>query len=140
MKSTVSSLVEKLRAKPNGRPFTVLFDVGDSSDYPTSMAADLALCTMIAQETIDPALIDDVYKESALYRPKAWNRDNYNDSIIQQAIAAVKASKGIPSFIVQTIRKDKLVEKVSPAMLDQWIRDYVTLCIVRDDDSQTVSI
>lgn len=140
MKSTVSSLVEKLRAKPNGRPFTVLFDVGDSSDYPTSMAADLALCTMIAQETIDPALIDDVYKESALYRPKAWNRDNYNDSIIQQAIAAVKASKGIPSFIVQTIRKDKLVEKVSPPMLAQWIRDNVTYCIVRDDATQTVSI
>ena len=99
MKSTVSSLVEKLRAKPNGRQFAVLFDIGDSSDYPTSMAADLALCTMIAQETIDPTLIDDIYKESSLYRPKAWTRDNYNDSIIQQAIAAVKASEKVAAAI-----------------------------------------
>ena len=140
MKDTVSSLVEKLRTKPNGRQFAVLFDDGDISDYATVAAAELALCIIIAMETIDPTLIDGVFQESALYRPRTWNRDRYSDNVIQQAIAAAKASKGIPPFIVQTTRKGKTINKVSEPLLAQWVRQNVEYRFVKDSATHNMTV
>ena len=100
MTYTVSSLIEKLRTKPNGRQFASLFDDGDISDYISVADAELALCKIIAMETLDPNLIDGVFQESSLCRPRVWNRDRYSDNIIQQAIAATKASNGIALLLV----------------------------------------
>ena len=140
MKDTVSSLVEKLRTKPNGRQFAVLFDDGDISDYATVAAAELALCKIIALETIDPNLIDGVFQESALYRPRTWNRDRYSDNVIQQAISAAKASKGIPPFIVQTTRKGKTIDKVSEPLLAQWVRQNVEYRFVKDSATHNMTV
>jgi P4 family phage/plasmid primase-like protien len=139
LKETVSSLIEKLRNKPNARQFAALFDDGDDSDYTTSAAAELALCKIIAMETIDPSLIDGVFQESALYRPKTWNRDKYGDNIIQQAIAAVKVSRGIPPFIVQSTRKGKTVDKVSEPLLAEWVRQHVEYRFVKDSGTHNMT-
>lgn len=139
MKETVSSLIEKLRTKPNGRQFAALFDDGDSSDYATPIAAELALCKIIAQETIDVNLINDVFMESALCRPKKWDQDGYGDNIIQQAITAVKVSRGIPPFIVQSTRKGKTVDKVSEPLLAQWVRDNIEYRFVKDSSTHNLT-
>ena len=139
MKATVTSLIEKLRTKSTARQFAALFDDGDSADYASSMAAELALCTLIAQETIDSALIDDVFQESALYRPKKWDQDRYGESIIQQAIAAAKASQGIPPFILQATRKGKTINKVSEPLLAQWVRDHVEYRFVKDANTHNLT-
>ena len=140
MKETVSSLIEKLRTKPNGRQFASMFDDGDITDYASVAAAELALCKIIALETIDPNLIDGVFQESALYRPRTWNRDRYSDNVIQQAIAAAKASKGIPPFIVQTTRKGKTKDKVSEPLLAQWVRQNVEYRFVKDSATHNMTV
>ena len=136
----VDAIVSKLRSRPDGRTFAMLFEDGDCPDCGSKQEQDLALCKMIASETIDAELIAAVFKESGCYREKVWSKNGYGDSIIQQAITAVKASKGIPNFIIQTVKKDKLVEKVSAPMLAQWVRDHVIYRIVRDGATQTISI
>lgn len=136
----VDAIVSKLRSRPDGRTFAMLFDDGECPDYSFQQERDLALCKMIASETIDTELIASVFKVSGCYRPKVWNQNGYGDSLIQQAITAAKASKGIPSFILQTVKKDKLVEKVSPPLLAQWVRDNVIYRIFRDDATQTISV
>ena len=140
MADKVSAIVNKLRSRPDSRTFAMLFDDGDCPDCGSKQEQDLALCKMIASETVDAELIEAVFKESGCYRKNVWTKNGYGESIIQQAITAAKASKGIPSFIVQTVRKDKLVEKVSSPMLAQWVRDNVTYRIFRDDATQTMSV
>lgn len=140
MTYTVSSLIEKLRTKPTGRQFATLFDDGDISDYISVADAELALCKIIAMETLDPNLIDGVFQESALYRPRTWNRGRYSDNIIQQAIAAAKASNGIPPFIVQTTRKGKTTNKVSEPLLAQWVRQNVEYRFVKDSATHNMTI
>ena len=140
MADKVSAIVNKLRSRPDGRTFAMLFDDGDCPDCGTKQEQDLALCKMIASETLDAELIEAVFKESGCYRKNVWRKNGYGDSIIQQAIIASKANKGSPSFIIQTVRKDKLVEKVSSPMLAQWVRDNVTYRIFRDDATQTMSV
>ena len=140
MADKVSAIVNKLRSRPDSRTFAMLFDDGDCPDCGSKQEQDLALCKMIASETLDAELIEAVFKESGCYRKNVWRKNGYGDSIIQQAIIASKANKGIPSFIIQTVRKDKLVEKVSSPMLAQWVRDNVTYRIFRDDATQTMSV
>ena len=140
MKETVSSLIEKLRAKANARQFVALFDDGDTTEFSSLPAAELALCKMIAMETVEPNLIDGVFQESALYRPKTWSRDQHGDNIIQQAIAAAKASKGIPSFILQTTRKGKTVDKVSEPLLAEWVRNNIEYRFVKDSATHNLTV
>lgn len=140
MKDTVSSLIEKLRTKPNGRQFATLFDDGDISDYATIAAAELALCKSIAQETIDPILIDGVFQKSALCRTNKWTQDRYGEHIIQQAITEAKITHGIPPFILQATRKGKIVNKVSEPLLAQWVRDNVEYRFVEDAGTHNLSV
>lgn len=140
MVDKMNTILAKLRNRPDGRTFAMLFDDGDCLDYTASQERDLALCKMIASETLDAELIDAVFKESGCYRPKVWSQNGYGENLIQQAIASFKTSKGIPSFIVQTGRKDRLVEKVSAPLLAQWVRDNVTYRLIRDDATRAISV
>ena len=60
----VDAIVSKLRSRPDGRTFAMLFDDGDCPDCGSKQEQDLALCKMIASETIDTELIAAVFKES----------------------------------------------------------------------------
>lgn len=135
----ISTIISKLRSRPDVRTFLMLFDDGECPDYASNQEKDLALCKMIASETLDAELIEAVFKKSGCYRKNIWAKNGYGETIIQQAITAAKASKGIPNFIVQTVKKGKLLEKLSVPLLTQWVRDNVCYRIVRDDATQTLS-
>ena len=57
----VDAIVSKLRSRPDGRTFAMLFDDGECPDYSSQQERDLALCKMIASETIDTELIASVF-------------------------------------------------------------------------------
>lgn len=132
MTDKLSALITKLRAKSNGRQFASLFDDGESLTGGTTAEVELELCKLIALETIDYATIDAIFRESAVCRQNKWDKDGYGENIINQAISAAKASKGIPSFIVQSMRKGQTVDKVNPALLAEWVRNNVKVKIVKD--------
>ena len=70
-------IVCNLRKQKNGEKFCRLYDDGGYSDFGSQSEADCALCAMIAFRTgPDPAMIDTVFRSSALYREK-WERDDY---------------------------------------------------------------
>lgn len=68
-----------LLAKASNAPkFTRLW-AGDLADYGGDQSrADLALCCTLAFYTQDPAQIDRLFRQSALYRPK-WDQRHYGD-------------------------------------------------------------
>jgi putative DNA primase/helicase len=68
--------------------FRALF-YGDMSEYNNDhSSADLALCNSLAFWTgCDPATIDRIFRQSALYRDK-WDRNDYRSETIRKAIDA----------------------------------------------------
>lgn len=79
-------LVANLYKQKNGDKFIKLYRHGDYSDYGSHSEADLALCSMIAFRVgPDPALINEVFRDSALMREK-WEREDYRTATIDAAI------------------------------------------------------
>ena len=64
MMSNVSAIISKLRSRPDSRTFAMLFDDGDCPDCGSKQEQDLALCKMIASETIDTELIAEVFNRN----------------------------------------------------------------------------
>jgi primase-polymerase (primpol)-like protein len=81
-------IVSISRKAKNGKAFLELFKNGDTSKYNgDDSSADMALCCMLAFWCGDNhALIDEVFRQSALYRDK-WEREDYRTSTIEKAIA-----------------------------------------------------
>jgi putative DNA primase/helicase len=69
---TDSEIITRARAAQNGDKFDRLLK-GDWAGYPTQSEADLALCSMLAFWTQDPAQIDRIFQQSGLMRDK-WER------------------------------------------------------------------
>ncbi len=86
--NNVVSIIEKARKARNGNLFQALFDRGDISKYNgDDSSADIALCNILAFWTKgDPALIDEIFRQSKLYREK-WEREDYRANTINDAIA-----------------------------------------------------
>ncbi len=128
-------IICKLRKQKNGEKFCKLFDEGDFSDYGSQSEADLALCSMIAFRVgDDPDAIDQIFRQSALYREK-WEREDYREETLAKGI---EACNGVyhrtlmphPDFI----RFNKMNGQpyvVVPA-LAQHVRDHVKYLLVRD--------
>lgn len=82
----VQSIIEKARHCKNGDKFSRLFS-GDWSGYPSQSEGDAALCSYIAFWTgPDEQPIDQVFRESGLYRDK-WERKDYRTETINVAIS-----------------------------------------------------
>ncbi|WP_028988094.1 DUF927 domain-containing protein [Thermicanus aegyptius] len=78
------------RAK-NGEKFASLYYQGDWHPYYKSQSeADQALCNLLAFYTKNPEQIDRLFRSSALSRQK-WERDDYRDMTIRNALECVKA-------------------------------------------------
>lgn len=56
-------------------------------DYDSQSSADLALCSLIAKRTADPATIDKLFRNSGLYRGKWEERADYRERTIGLALA-----------------------------------------------------
>lgn len=128
-------IICKLRKQKNGEKFCKLFDEGDFSDYGSQSEADLALCSMIAFRVgDDPDAIDQIFRQSALYREK-WEREDYREETLAKGI---EACNGVyhrtlmphPDFI----RFNEMTGQpyvVVPA-LAQHVRDNMKYLLVRD--------
>jgi primase-polymerase (primpol)-like protein len=82
----LEEIIETLRAEYGSR-FERLWN-GDKSDFgDDDSRADLALVSLIAQITDDPATIDAVFRRSKLYRTK-WDRKDYRERTIAKALRA----------------------------------------------------
>lgn len=130
MADNVQDIIDKLHGEKN-RSFKQLFDAGDITGYESPEAAELALCKMIAVHTQDPDIIDAVFQESDLYRPKAWAKNGHD--IIQKALFTPKQVKCTPSFVVQVERNNKLIEKVSAPLLAEWMRKNFPYYLAMDE-------
>ena len=75
-----AQLLDLARKASNGARFSRLFDAGSPEDYDGDHSrADLALCGMLAFWTNgDPARIDQLFRRSALMRPK-WDERHAAD-------------------------------------------------------------
>lgn len=79
---------------------------GDLSKYDNDHSrADQALCDYIVQYTVNPLVIDEVFRESGLYREK-WERQDYRDRTISNAL------KGKPKK--ETVKNTWNTEDLSP--------------------------
>ena len=75
----------KAAAAENGKKFRRLW-AGDTSDYTSESEADQALCSLLAFWTgPDPARIDELFRESGLYREK-WKRADYRERTVSKAL------------------------------------------------------
>ena len=84
-------VIARARAARNGAKFARLFDAGDTGDYGgDDSAADQALCSLLSFWTPDPAQIDRLFRQSALYRPK-WERADYRRRTIAKALGRTEA-------------------------------------------------
>lgn len=87
----VTKRLNVARNAKNGDRFRQLYDLGDTSNYNgDDSAADAALCAMLAFYLDgDPALIDDAFRNSGLYRPK-WDErhgvQTYGEMTIAKAV------------------------------------------------------
>ncbi len=130
----VFDIVCSLRKAKNGGKFARLFDRGDISEYGSASEADAALCALIAFRTgNDAALIDAVFRKSALYRRK-WEREDYKAATIR---VGVEACHGVfhasvmdhPDFIHFNTKGQPAIS--CPTLAD-YIRQHLSYIFVRD--------
>ena len=136
---TYFDIVCNLRKQKNGDKFKKLYDDGDISGYSSHSEADAALCAMIAFRTgPDPAAIDDIFRNSALYREK-WERDDYRESTINAGIDAChgifhKSRMEHPYFI--KFHEQTGEPYVSVPLLAKYVREHLRYVLVRDNGKQ----
>ena len=134
-------IVCNLRKQKNGAKFIRLFDNGDISGYGSHSEADLALCTLIAYRAgNDAALIDDIYRSSALYRDK-WEREDYRTATIQMALANCsgqfhESKMPHPEFIIFNEKTGKA--SVDAPLLAKHVRENLDYLLVRDNGKQAI--
>lgn len=130
----VDKTIAKLRRRSNGDKFSRLFDDGEMDRCTDHSTKDIALCFQIAFCTSDEALIDAVFRRSALYREDKWEREDYRDETIAKAIeACCKWKSKIPPFVKVD---DKGYQSVSAPLLAKHIRENMFYIQVRDRGNQ----
>jgi len=77
-KLQVNEIIQQIRSSRQKEKFERLFD-GDIQGYASASEADLALCSILSFWTNKtPRLIDSIFRQSGLYRPK-WDEKHYSD-------------------------------------------------------------
>lgn len=96
-------LLEKAIRAKNGAKFERLWN-GDTTGHGSHSEADLALCSLLSFWTgRDPDRIDRMFRSSGLYREK-WERQDYREGTIEQAIAGCREPYSNPSQSSQPAR------------------------------------
>ncbi len=92
----IEDIIKKAKAAANGEKFLKLFDgAWEELDHPSQSEADQALCDLLAYWTnCNPMGIDQLFRKSKLYRDK-WDRDDYRDSTIENAISIITHKRRI---------------------------------------------
>jgi len=108
--SSDEKVIRKASHAANGESFHALWG-GDTSGYPSQSEADIALCQMLAFWTDkDPARIDNLFRQSGLYREK-WERSDYRNNTINKAVSVtvttILESKFAPNFHLTDLGNSK---------------------------------
>ena len=135
----VYDIVAGLQRQKNGEKFMRLYNDGDISGYGSPSEADCALCAMIAFRTgDDSAMIDAVFRSSALYREK-WEREDYSSATIAKGIEAChgtfhRSKMAHPEFI----RFSEMTGEpyVVVPLLAKHVREHLRYVLVRDNGKQ----
>ncbi|WP_292366440.1 DUF5906 domain-containing protein, partial [Methanoculleus sp. UBA208] len=85
---TDEEVVEKCRNAANAAKFNALWR-GDIAGYGSHSEADLALCSILAFYSQDPAQLERLVRQSGLYREK-WDRTDYVTRTISTALQACR--------------------------------------------------
>ena len=102
-------LICDLGRQANGDKFKRLFNAGDISEYGSQSEADAALCAIIAYRIgANYALMDHIFRESALYRDK-WDREDYREATMRKG---VEACRGIFHYSLMQPSRAEIVEKL----------------------------
>lgn len=138
--SKADKIITALRNQKNGAKFSELFDHG-LIEGKSHSEADAILCALIAFRAGDnPALIDEVFRKSALYREK-WERTDYREATIANGIALCNKrqsrKKETPPFIKID---DKQRRSVSAPLLARFVREHLDYLLVRDNGNQAILI
>lgn len=128
-------LICNMRKAKNGAKFKKLFYEGEISDFGSHSEADLSLCSLMAFWTGDnPNLLDQLFRESKLYRDK-WEREDYREETLRKAILSCKGNfhgtvRPLPSFIDYNPKTKKL--SINCPKLANYIRQDLDYLFVRD--------
>lgn len=133
MSDKLNAIIEELRKGKNRAAFKKLFDEGDSEGYASTAEAERALCRMLASKTEDAGMIDELFCQSALCRPKAWEKDGYGNEIIAQVLGAMQSEANEPCFIGSKMQRKTNDKCVVTTDLAQWVREKVPYCMVVDE-------
>lgn len=88
-----NELLKRARSAKNGSAFSALFDESGLHGYASHSHADQALCNRLAFWSGDPEQMDRLFRRSARMREK-WNRPDYRDLTIENALKRVDARYG----------------------------------------------
>jgi putative DNA primase/helicase len=136
---TDAELIEKAKNAENGEKFRQLWN-GSTSGYSSHSEADLALCGLLAFWTGgDRSKIDDLFRESGLYRDK-WDEDRGDDTYGERTID--KALSGTTEYYEPPSGNDsppaeRVDSDLVDALLDEpaaWIDADAKTWTVRDTD------
>ena len=75
--ATTAEIIAHIRASKRVHKFNALMN-GNTTGYGSQSEADLALCALIAFWTQHPTMIDEIFRQSTLYRPK-WDEPHRGD-------------------------------------------------------------
>lgn len=131
----IPEIIGALREQKNGQKFSEMFDEGKIPDGWSQSEADGSLCALIAfRAGPNPGLIDAVFRQSALYRPK-WEREDYRRATIN---GGIRQCKGVfhhslrkrPPFVLHDDRRDR--DYVSAQLLAAYVRENLDYRFVRE--------
>ena len=135
-KSDIPKIIYDLEYQKNGAKFKSLYYDGEIPDKKTQSEADVSLCALIAfRAGPNPDLIDTIFRQSQLMRPK-WDRDDYAASTIESSIEAchgnfhpaVRKDANLPPFVI--VKKGKM--KLDVPRLYNHVRQVLPHILVRD--------
>jgi hypothetical protein len=102
-------LLEKARNSRTGAQFRKLYDRGDRTGYDSPNEADYALInTLIFWCPGDRDLVEELFRESALYRPPPEKHKGYVGISIRNALASYKGSFYKPKALREKSTQDQL--------------------------------
>ncbi len=140
MADNIQDIIDTLSIGPNCSAFKKLFFERDTSAYASFEDAERALCTMLATKTDNAKFIDKAFRKSSICCPAMWDKDGYGKNLIQQVLQAAKATAEVPYFIIREERNKKIVEKISPPLLADWMREHIHYQLVSDEMNQYSAI
>jgi hypothetical protein len=109
-----ADILERASAARNGDKFRRLFLAGDTSGYPSQSEADQALLCMFTFYTRDPAQLQSLMRQSALYRADKDERYSTQDipaalaftAALGDAVSGVAVATGVSADEIAALRAE----------------------------------